>query len=96
MLNGISAPNTSNDVMDITFSPPILKNSQTLVTLLIGNYGSFAATLTGLPPEQKFAIFAALNAQALASPTGNIQFKLIREESIINQIIDRIRIIEGI
>ena len=91
LLEGVSSPNAGNEVMDISYSTEILRNSQTLVTLLIGNYGSFTATLTGLTPQEKFSVFASLNAQALASPTGNVQFKLLREESIINQIIERIR-----
>ena len=91
LLEGVSAPNTGNEVMNINFSTEALRNSQTLITLLIGNYGSFAATLTALTPQEKFSLFTALNAQALASPTGNIQFKLLREESIVNQILLRIQ-----
>lgn len=91
LFSGISEPNTDSEVMSFTHDIESMKDSQTLIRLLIGNFGSYAATLSGLTPKDKFLLFASLNAQALSTPAGNTQVKLIREEEITAQIMGRIK-----
>ncbi len=90
LMSAISAPNTNEVTTEVAFNIEELRESQRLVVLLLGNYASISAILTGATPREKLTLFASLRAQALSTPAGNTQAKLLQEEEIINQIINRL------
>lgn len=93
LLVGISEPNAGSEYVDIVFNTQTLRDSQRLAVLLLGNYKAYrdSGVLGGLNPQQQITLFAAHQQAALASSTGSMKFKLEREETILSQIITRLR-----
>ena len=79
LLDGVSQPNTNEEYMTISVDINALRQAQSAVRSVFGNYKRASASNT------------LQVSQSLSSPIGKLKSKLLKEETIINQIISRLR-----
>lgn len=83
-LSGISAPNTTDDYMIISFKLPEIKTNKGLLDNLLGNSNNSSGFLQAIAS-------VVVSSAALATPLGGVQNKLSKEEELTSRIISRLK-----